>query len=468
MTRGPWLAVFACFTTAWVQPGPRRAAPRPLAAAPASPGGARALGAAAWYAPGLAVGARACAAAARGGAAPWLPAAGLVACGHLARVTVGDAAARARAAERFRARPLAYAAATPLAAAFVGWFTRVARVRRAAAARDPAPAQELGRRADALLPARVAGRAGPGAARAPRAARVRPRRRGGRLAAAVRPPARLAGRRARQGAAHGPGPRRRRRRRRRPRVGPRGHQLFNPTSMCASSNGSRRTLWPCFENPMRAIDSSKHQPNRLRFDRARESQSLVGTSRTGGRFPRRCRSRARCGGSTRGGSRARCRRPSSAASSATRSATSGPARRPRGSRAAAGAARRRGAARRSTRRRARSRSASRATSGAAPRGKRASRRDFDARVERPPRGDEPRARRPKRARRDRARAVRGRAGIPPPPPRARATRRAPRRRHGAEGLDLEALCVRELAGGTRERNSQLRRLLSRPFSTRFG
>ena len=39
---------------------------------------------------------------------------------------------------------------------------------------------------------------------------------------------------------------------------------------------ARRTLRLCFENSMRAIDSSKHQPNRLRFDRDREFRSLVG------------------------------------------------------------------------------------------------------------------------------------------------------------------------------------------------
>ena len=41
-------------------------------------------------------------------------------------------------------------------------------------------------------------------------------------------------------------------------------------------------LRPCFENSMRAINSSKNQPNRLRIDRAREFQSLVGTSQTSG------------------------------------------------------------------------------------------------------------------------------------------------------------------------------------------
>ena len=49
-----------------------------------------------------------------------------------------------------------------------------------------------------------------------------------------------------------------------------GFQIFNPTSMCAYSNGMNQTLWLCFENSTRAIDSSKSRPNRLRFDRARE------------------------------------------------------------------------------------------------------------------------------------------------------------------------------------------------------
>jgi hypothetical protein len=48
------------------------------------------------------------------------------------------------------------------------------------------------------------------------------------------------------------------------------NQIFNPTSMCAYSNGLSRELSPCFENLMRAIDLSKNQPNRLRFDRARD------------------------------------------------------------------------------------------------------------------------------------------------------------------------------------------------------
>ena len=48
------------------------------------------------------------------------------------------------------------------------------------------------------------------------------------------------------------------------------NQIFNPTSMCAYSNVLTRALPPCFENSLRAIDSSKNQPNRLRFDRARE------------------------------------------------------------------------------------------------------------------------------------------------------------------------------------------------------
>ena len=48
------------------------------------------------------------------------------------------------------------------------------------------------------------------------------------------------------------------------------NQIFNPTSMCAYANVLTRALPPCFENSLRAIDSSKNQPNRLRFDRARE------------------------------------------------------------------------------------------------------------------------------------------------------------------------------------------------------
>ena len=60
------------------------------------------------------------------------------------------------------------------------------------------------------------------------------------------------------------------------------NQIFNPTSMCAQSNNLDQTLRLCFENSMRAIDPSKNQPNRLRIDRAREFQSLVGTSQTSG------------------------------------------------------------------------------------------------------------------------------------------------------------------------------------------
>ena len=48
--------------------------------------------------------------------------------------------------------------------------------------------------------------------------------------------------------------------------GLRGFQIFNPTSMCAYSNASTHALLPRFENSTRAIDSSKNQPNRLRFD----------------------------------------------------------------------------------------------------------------------------------------------------------------------------------------------------------
>ena len=50
----------------------------------------------------------------------------------------------------------------------------------------------------------------------------------------------------------------------------RGTRIFKPTSMCASSNDSDQTLSLCFENSTRAIDPSKNQPNRLRFDGARE------------------------------------------------------------------------------------------------------------------------------------------------------------------------------------------------------
>ena len=55
------------------------------------------------------------------------------------------------------------------------------------------------------------------------------------------------------------------------------------TTICNTS------LRLCFENSTRAIDSSKNQPNRLRCGRAREFQSSVGTSQTGGRFPHRLR-----------------------------------------------------------------------------------------------------------------------------------------------------------------------------------
>ena len=39
------------------------------------------------------------------------------------------------------------------------------------------------------------------------------------------------------------------------------------SSMCAHATVSTRGFLPCFENSMRAIDSSKHQPNRRRCDR---------------------------------------------------------------------------------------------------------------------------------------------------------------------------------------------------------
>ena len=49
-----------------------------------------------------------------------------------------------------------------------------------------------------------------------------------------------------------------------------GNQIFNPTSMRAYATIFTRAFLSCFENSMRAIDSSKNQPNRLRFDRDRE------------------------------------------------------------------------------------------------------------------------------------------------------------------------------------------------------
>ena len=48
-----------------------------------------------------------------------------------------------------------------------------------------------------------------------------------------------------------------------------GNQIFNPTSICAATV-SMHALRLCFEDSTRAIDPSKNQPNRLRFDRDRE------------------------------------------------------------------------------------------------------------------------------------------------------------------------------------------------------
>ena len=48
------------------------------------------------------------------------------------------------------------------------------------------------------------------------------------------------------------------------------NQIFDPTFMCAYATVSTRGFLLCFENSMKAIDSSKNQPNRLRFDRDRE------------------------------------------------------------------------------------------------------------------------------------------------------------------------------------------------------
>jgi CRP-like cAMP-binding protein len=48
------------------------------------------------------------------------------------------------------------------------------------------------------------------------------------------------------------------------------NQIFNTTSMCAYATVSTQGFRLCFESSTRAIDSSKNQPNRLRFDRDRE------------------------------------------------------------------------------------------------------------------------------------------------------------------------------------------------------
>jgi hypothetical protein len=65
-------------------------------------------------------------------------------------------------------------------------------------------------------------------------------------------------------------------------LAPRAHQIFNPTSTCAYANGVTRARPPRFESSLRAIDSSKHQPNRLGCDRAREFSSLAPTSQLTG------------------------------------------------------------------------------------------------------------------------------------------------------------------------------------------
>jgi len=49
-----------------------------------------------------------------------------------------------------------------------------------------------------------------------------------------------------------------------------GNHVFNSTSMCAYATVSMLSPQFCFENSTRVIDSSKNQPNRLRFDRAGE------------------------------------------------------------------------------------------------------------------------------------------------------------------------------------------------------
>jgi len=57
---------------------------------------------------------------------------------------------------------------------------------------------------------------------------------------------------------------------------------------CERSRRFRRECFvSCFEHSMGAIDASKDQPHRRRCDRDRAFRSSAGTSRTGGRFPRR-------------------------------------------------------------------------------------------------------------------------------------------------------------------------------------
>ena len=53
-------------------------------------------------------------------------------------------------------------------------------------------------------------------------------------------------------------------------MNPRANQIFNATSMGACVTVSTRSRQSCFENSRRAIASSRNQPNRLRFDRARD------------------------------------------------------------------------------------------------------------------------------------------------------------------------------------------------------
>ena len=62
----------------------------------------------------------------------------------------------------------------------------------------------------------------------------------------------------------------------------RANQIFNPTSTCAYANVLTRALRPGFENSTRAFDPSQNQPNRRRFDRAREFSSLAPTSQLTG------------------------------------------------------------------------------------------------------------------------------------------------------------------------------------------
>ena len=62
-----------------------------------------------------------------------------------------------------------------------------------------------------------------------------------------------------------------------------GNQIFNTTSMCAYATVSTRAPLLCFENSMKAIDSSKNQPNRrLKFGGDAPNHAGDRLSRSGG------------------------------------------------------------------------------------------------------------------------------------------------------------------------------------------